>query len=221
MAASHSIESRFWAKVDLRSSIECWNWNGAKRPTGYGMIRIDGKTCATHRIAYQLQKGEIPEGMEILHSCDNPSCCNPAHLDVGTHQQNIQDMRNRFRMKNQILTNNQVEAIRKLYFVENVKQKDIAILIGAKKATISSAIRGKNWANHGKPSADILRAASLRTKARPKGEQNPSSKLTSESVLTIRFEHKAGAIQSELAAKFQVSKMTISRIVRRELWPHI
>ena len=61
-------------------------------PNGYGAMKVDGKTVGTHRLAYEAFKGPIPDGLLVMHSCDNRRCCNPGHLSVGTHRDNVMDM---------------------------------------------------------------------------------------------------------------------------------
>lgn len=82
----------FWKRVD--KSGDCWIWTGWKSERGYGLVSLGGKkyTRAT-RIAWEMTRGPIPEGMEIRHVvCHNPSCVRPDHLEPGTHKQNMQDM---------------------------------------------------------------------------------------------------------------------------------
>lgn len=90
-------EARFWAKVNRNGPIHprlgtaCWDWTGSQDAHGYGQIRIEGKAIKSHRFSYQLANGSIPTGADILHQCDRPSCCNPAHLFAGTAKDNSQD----------------------------------------------------------------------------------------------------------------------------------
>lgn len=79
--------ARFWGRVTIGHDFECWPWRGQMGPKGYGRFRGE----RAHRVAYGLIKGEIPPDLLIRHSCDNPTCCNPSHLLVGTHQDNSND----------------------------------------------------------------------------------------------------------------------------------
>ncbi|MGR7993860.1 HNH endonuclease signature motif containing protein [Xanthobacter sp. ZOL 2024] len=82
---------RFLRGYVVDKATGCWLWVGHKYPNGYGAIKSFGRTISAHRFAYELYKGPIPEGMEILHSCDVKNCVNPDHLRVGTHRENMEE----------------------------------------------------------------------------------------------------------------------------------
>ncbi len=83
---------RFWGLVDEGNPEDCWPWKGTTMKTAwpYGIFHRGGSWRA-HRIAYVLTIGPIKKGLVIMHSCDNPPCCNPAHLEMGTQSKNITD----------------------------------------------------------------------------------------------------------------------------------
>lgn len=87
----------FWESVDKKSESDCWNWLLYKNQEGYGRFNWLGKLISTHRIAYYLSTGIDPISMLVLHSCDNPSCCNPGHLFLGTDRDNCHDKINKGR----------------------------------------------------------------------------------------------------------------------------
>lgn len=88
---SQSIADRFWKKVERSGADECWLWAGCKIK-GYGQfLRGGGQRVYAHRFAYELARGPIPEGMLVLHRCDNPPCCNERHLFLGSDLDNMRD----------------------------------------------------------------------------------------------------------------------------------
>lgn len=92
-----TLEKRFWERVDKRAPQECWPWLGRTNALGYGTIDDKGTSKLAHRVSYELHVGPIPENHLVCHDCDNPPCCNPAHLFLGTDTENIQDMINKGR----------------------------------------------------------------------------------------------------------------------------
>lgn len=83
-------KAKFWANVEIGAKDDCWNWKACKHPTGYGMLKNGSGTTYAHRVAFAITS-ELPAGMSVLHRCDNPTCCNPDHLWLGTQLDNIRD----------------------------------------------------------------------------------------------------------------------------------
>lgn len=151
--------NRFWSKVD--KSGDCWEWLGAKTPNGYGTFRSPaGKMIGSHRMAYILEHGGVPDGLLVCHKCDNRSCVNPQHLFVGTHKDNYWDSRNKRRAAlganlnhpeqvgeknhNSKLTRDVVVKIRKLY-ASGMSQAAIARKLGVSRLNIWNIVHYKSW----------------------------------------------------------------------------
>ncbi len=88
-------KERFWAKV--QKGPGCWVWTASKNNKGYGNFWVEGKCYKSHRLAYEIKHGAIPNSMCVCHHCDTPSCVNPVHLFVGTQKDNVIDCMNKGR----------------------------------------------------------------------------------------------------------------------------
>lgn len=129
----------------------CWNWTGWLNQYGYGRMRLNNKTVFVHRFFYTNFVGEITDGMLVCHRCDNPSCVNPEHLFLGTHDDNMKDMAKKGRGKSGRkpgqkhgickLTDDLVRKIR----ADNRYQRLIAKELGVSQTTISNVKLGKIW----------------------------------------------------------------------------
>ncbi len=85
------LEKRLRAYTKEDPKTGCHLWTGARDPGGYGRMGLPHTSRAAHRVAWEVANGPIPAGMHVLHSCDNPRCCNPEHLKLGTHAENMRE----------------------------------------------------------------------------------------------------------------------------------
>ena len=129
---------------------ECWIWNGHVLASGYG--RITGKSYkeTAHRYSYILHDGEIPGGLSVLHKCNTKRCVNPAHLYVGTHNDNMRDMAESGVMKGTnnpktLLDETKVREIRKLITGRMMTYAKIAEKYGVKRQTIKDIASSRTW----------------------------------------------------------------------------
>jgi hypothetical protein len=134
-------------------STDCWYFAGSRDAIGYGRIPALGENKA-HRVSWRIFRGQIPQGMRVLHRCDVRNCVNPEHLFLGTQADNVRDM------------------------MEKKRHRVVPQF----------------------------------------GESNPMARLTREEVGAIREMVAAGSLQIEACRRFNVSPMTVSRIVRGQAW---
>lgn len=86
------IGPRFEAKIFKEPNSGCWLWTGSIGSHGYGQMSICNRPHTCHKVAYELYRGPVPDGLYVLHKCDTRSCCNPDHLYIGTQKENGRDM---------------------------------------------------------------------------------------------------------------------------------
>lgn len=147
------VVARFWSKVDVRKETACWLWRGeARHLFGYGAFHpAHGQTEGAHRVAFEIMNGPIPDGMAVCHHCDNPPCCNPAHLFLGTPGDNVRDAQTKGRSATgerngaSKLAVEDVVAIRAVY--GHFAQADIARRYGVSAQTIANIAKRKKWAH--------------------------------------------------------------------------
>lgn len=147
------LPQRFWAKVAIASPDDCWEWQASRTKGQYGQFKMDNARVLAHRVAYLLSNGPIPEGLLVLHRCDNPPCCNPAHLSIGTGKDNTRDMIERKRNPdfhgekgaNCKLTTRQVIEIRELHAQGTTEQTEIARRFHVTPQAINLIVKRRNW----------------------------------------------------------------------------
>ena len=155
MDINDSIIARFWAKVD--KSGECWVWTAYCDANGYGHLSVGTKMPRAHRVSWTIHNGPIPEGICVLHTCDNPPCVRPDHLWLGSRGDNSLDMKMKGRGRTKYqrgeandyskLTETNVLEIRHRYAQGNVSQYQLAREIGVCVATICHIVNRITW-NH-------------------------------------------------------------------------
>ena len=149
------LRERFEAKWKRDAKTGCWLWQASFAGKGYGQIRVPGtrRNVYAHRLSYELYKGPIPPGAQLLHSCDTPACVNPAHLSIGSCKDNLQDMKAKGRhlygeRNDQAkLMYAQIEAIKVLLVESNLSQSEIARRFGVHQTIVSRIKRGERWAH--------------------------------------------------------------------------
>lgn len=147
--------ARFWSKVDIPDegnalNVQCWNWRKETRGS-YGRFRAKGVKFGAQRLAFQYFNGEPPDGKAICHSCDNPLCCNPAHLWAGTLGDNNRDRAAKGRSargeahgKAKLTEEQALQAL--AMSRSGVSQRKIAAFFSVSRGAIQALIEGKNWA---------------------------------------------------------------------------
>jgi hypothetical protein len=157
-----TLRERFDSKVDRSGGPDaCWNWTASITGSGYGQIgrgRAGEGNALSHRLAWELARGPIPETLQVLHRCDNKLCCNPAHFFLGTQLDNIRDMDAKGRGRrprgrrgiagpNAKLTDADVVAMRELYATGQADQVELAARFGVGQSTVSSIVRRETWSH--------------------------------------------------------------------------
>lgn len=200
----------FWSRVDVGSEEDCWLWLRARDYDGYGNYKLHGKQARSHRVAYEIAHGSIPQGMVVMHTCDNPSCCNPAHLRVGTTADNNRDrsLKGRGRplrgeaVKTSKLSDLQVREIRQRYEDGERNIYTLGEIYNVSPSHIHHLIRGAGRREAGGP---------IQTRT-----EHLVAKLTNEQVEDIRARYAAGGItQQALADEYGVCQAAIYKRIRK------
>jgi hypothetical protein len=147
-----AAENRFWSQVDRRGESECWNWHGPTN-NGYGEYSSRfHKVRSAHRMSWVIHNGIIPADLEVCHHCDNRACVNPTHLWLGTHEQNMHDMKQKGRAAPPVgagnslakLTDDKVREIIQLAR-NGIAHRDLAERYGVTQPNITNIVNRKAW----------------------------------------------------------------------------
>jgi hypothetical protein len=190
-----TLSERFWRFVQRGDA--CWTWTGSRNEHGYGQIHGGpgvGRPLIASRVSWEIHHGPIPDGLLVCHTCDNPSCVNPAHLFLGSHADNGRDMSAKGRAGAHVKP-------------ETLSRGDAHY---ARRQPERLARGDRNGAR-------------TKPECVPRGEANGSAKLTAEEVVEIRrlWEQPHHPTQRELAERFGVSPRLVGLVVRRLAWRHV
>jgi hypothetical protein len=147
-----SSPEAFWARVTKQDGDGCWEWRGSKLKFGYGAAWHLGRASGAHRVAWRLAHGPIPDGLYVLHRCDNPACARPDHLFLGTHADNMADMARKGRQRrgeanlSSRLSVNAVRAIRRRYEGGGESHRSLARTFGVAPNAIRKIVKRHTWA---------------------------------------------------------------------------
>lgn len=147
-----ALVAYFWSKVEKTEG--CWLWRGGLNDKGYGIFIVERRGVRAHRFAFEAATGTNPGDLLVCHTCDNPRCVNPAHLFLGTNQENLQDMSRKGRARPHVapgeknrqarLTSEQVAEIRAALH-EGEKPSALARRYGVTDSTVSKIKKGATW----------------------------------------------------------------------------
>ncbi len=183
-----TIEDRVWLRITRGEPDECWEWTGPVTGSGYGKI---GHTT-THRVAWRSLNGPIPDGLFVLHSCDNKICCNPAHLRLGTAKDNAADRDSRGRHHSTPLLSRADKVAIHAMLKGGMNQCQVARFFGIDAGIVNLIANGKTYHLEGGKGARLTPCDNerLRKDALAGTSIDVLSKRYGQSPITIRHKLK-------------------------------
>lgn len=213
---SPELRQRFNAKFSVGNPDDCWLWLGSTNPKGYGLFRAPPEQLA-HRVAYRLEREEIPIGMSICHVCDNPPCVNPTHLFIGTHADNMADMAAKGRSGVRPRLPRHLNA-RARFSEKDVEDMVLRYVSGETQASIA-----KTYETCQGVIGKIVRArCNVNSRfRRARGLSSANGKLSDEDAIEIRRLYRSGLSQESIGRAFGVSQASVSAIIRRVTFAYL
>jgi hypothetical protein len=148
------LRSRIFRSISINPQSGCWEWQKYRHEQGYGIVAVGGRNMKAHRVVWVLWFGPIPASKVVMHKCDNPCCCNPLHLSIGTQADNVADMLHKGRAHDRRGENGSIAKLTQ-HAVLSIKQRRsdgerVAVLAaeyGVKPSTIYQVLSGRNWSH--------------------------------------------------------------------------
>lgn len=194
-------QARFNAKIDRSAGEDgCWPWCASCNDEGYGNFWLGGRSAKAHRVAYRLHKGPVPDELLVMHSCDNPPCCNPRHLSLGTDLDNAADKYAKSRANHATGERNGCST-----HPERLKRGDEN---GSRKHP-EKLVRGENHWTALRPDDVVM------------GEDVHTAVLTIEDVMEMRKLVRDGHSAPTLAKRFGVATATAHAALTGKSWAHL
>lgn len=200
-------ENRFWSLVDIQSDPDaCWPWKLSTDMDGYGTISVDNIRIKSHRLSFFLANGRDPQDYLVCHTCDNPPCCNPFHLFLGTCEDNLHDASLKGRMKSARTEFSETDVANiRIWYRLGIPIAEIAGLFDVTDTTISNVANGRSF--HYLPGLCKRRGG--------------RRKLSDIQVLDIRARYSSGENTELIASIYNITRATISAIATGRLWPKL
>jgi hypothetical protein len=228
-----TVAIRFWSHV-VRCTHEeqcpycCWEWQGSHLPSGHGLfgVKVDGTW--THIIASRqawilINERPMPQALYSCHHCDNPPCCNPWHLFVGTQRDNMQDARRKGRVQRCAGESSSVARLNNaaIALIWSMHKEGIGAVATAKHLQVSTGavqavLEYRTWSQISKLYSD-----GPSRRGRLRGDHHSQARLTSTAIPQIWEWHRQGRSITAIADALHVARTTISSVLRYETWGHI
>ncbi len=211
---------RFMKKINKK---DCWEWMGCVSTGGYGQFVFNGKMQGAHRVSWQIHKDNIPNGLCVLHKCDNRKCVNPEHLFIGTHKENTNDMMKKDRGalkygEKHPYAKLEEKDIKEIFNLSGLlSQREIAKKFNVSQGLIQRILKHKAWKSF---TSSLQSMSKGGVGSNQKGSKASRAKLSEEQALYI-FKMKGHKTRYELADKFDVAEVSIRKIWGKQTWTHI
>lgn len=138
------LYQKLWSKIAHNNDEDsCWPWLAAIQGDGYGSVYVEGTIRLAHRVVWELYYGPIPARLKVCHKCDNPPCCNPSHLFIGTQKENMQDAAVKRRTHHAKFSAEEITFIRN----STLSKMALAKMFGVCRQDISMIIHRKIYVN--------------------------------------------------------------------------